>query len=225
MKSWNLAATAALGFVVAGAGQAANVIPQSLANVSGVTFSVTNNVPFGEVGRDLNTQIDWFVFDVRPTQTEDTIFDFTRLSRLTQLSVSVYAGDVSRFDLNDRPAISNITDVTLGAQTGPLLYRGIVTSEYGARGGPTNDANPLGIFNNWGDPFLRFKLFDPNGNNLAGRYSLAVYASTEEPLSGGSYVLNTNAVAAVPEPASLAMLLAGLGVVAGAVRRRRSTHG
>lgn len=223
MKSWSLVSMGAL--VLAGHAQAANVIPQSLINVSGVIFSVTDNVSFDEPGRDLNSQIDWFVFDVRPTQTEDTIFDFTRLSRPTKLSVTVYAGDVSQFDLNDRPAISNITDVTVNAQTGPLLYRGMVTSEDGARGGPTNDANPLGIFNNWGDPFLRFKLFDMNGNNLAGRYSLAVYASTDAPQSGGSYVLNTNAVAAVPEPASLAMLLAGLGVVAGAVRRRRTTHG
>lgn len=220
MKSWGLASMAAL--ILAGTAQASTVTPQPLANVSGVTFSVTDNVPFGEPGRDLNTQIDWFVFDVRPTQIEDTVFDFTRLSRLTKLSVSVYAGDVSQFDLTDSPAISNITDVTVNAQTGPLLYRGMVTSEDGAPGGPTSDLKPLGVYANWGDPFLRFKLFDVNGNNLAGRYSLGVYASTDAPQSGGSYVLNTNAVAAVPEPASLAMLLAGLVVVASAVRRHRT---
>ena len=87
MKSWSLVSMGAL--VLAGHAQAANVIPQSLINVSGVIFSVTDNVSFDEPGRDLNSQIDWFVFDVRPTQTEDTIFDFTRLSRPTKLSVTV----------------------------------------------------------------------------------------------------------------------------------------
>ena len=64
------------------------------------------------------------------------------------------------------------------------------------------------------------------GYNFAGlskndKYTLTVFGSDTTYL-GYTYTLNVAAVAAVPEPESYALLLAGLGMVGAIVRRRKS---
>ena len=59
----------------------------------------------------------------------------------------------------------------------------------------------------------------------AGQYHLDISGVFGPNASGGQYSVALNAVPAVPEPETYALMLAGLGAVGFMARRRRQTQG
>ena len=126
--------------------------------------------------------------------------------------------DIFTFDISQNTTSFSVVDVPLSV--GGLNYDGILT------GLSLFSAGANGIVGGGDDTLLQSST-SPGGDSLTLNY--------DQPLSGASFITVTGlsngtagaiyagAVAAIPEPETYAMLLAGLGLM-GAVVRRRSNR-
>ena len=127
--------------------------------------------------------------------------------------------DIFTFDISQNTTSFSVVDVPLSV--GGLNYDGILT------GLSLFSAGANGIVGGGDDTLLQSSISTGGGNSLTLNY--------DQPLSGASFITVTGlsngtagaiyagAVAAIPEPETYAMLLAGLGLM-GAVVRRRSNR-
>ena len=136
----------------------------------------------------------------------------------TVLGSGVAFSDIFTFDISQNTTSFSVVDVPLSV--GGLNYDGILT------GLSLFSAGANGIVGGGDDTLLQSST-SPGGDSLTLNY--------DQPLSGASFITVTGlsngragaiyagAVAAIPEPETYAMLLAGLGLM-GAVVRRRSNR-
>lgn len=109
-------------------------------------------------------------------------------------------------------SFSGVVSVVLTGLTGPVSF---YTASLNGQG--------FSYFPELGEPTFSFQATVSSDVPLSLTVFGAVLDSDGNPAGLGSYSGTINAVAAVPEPQTLGLLLAGLGALALTARRKRST--
>lgn len=111
----------------------------------------------------------------------------------------------------------------------PSSFSGVVSVVLSGLAGPVSfftaslNGQDFSYFPELGEPTFSFQATVSSDVPLSLTVFGAVLDVDGNPAGLGSYMGSINAVTAVPEPQTLALLLAGLGVMALVARRRRST--
>lgn len=200
MKTMLLALTALTAVTVGSSASAATITD---ANATSRTFRSAGSAPVSLIQVTSSQTINAFGLDVdlnSPGNLQFTIFNNQNGNVLYQSAYKAFADTGPGYKLSDAFNFTFLPGITYG-----LTAQSSVDANYGYS---------LGAFTNGAFTFLG------TNSNIGGAFGSPSYSAN----SGGGNISAAIVTAAVPEPATWALMILGMGAVGFAMRRRKNAN-